>query len=145
MKIYLARIFRTCFGWLGNVLKSCFMWLWQNMQSYFEPILKALGFGGLALISFDSFRDIVNGSVDKFGIFARLLQIDDLFVTINNAFSPYLVGYINTDFIGCCQAFGIVIAINQILNALGWSVLVSIIMYLFKIFMSVAVTVVKVI
>ena len=68
--------------------------------------------------------------------FARIFQIDDIFDSINDVFSPYLTSYISTDFIGVCNAFGIISAINEILNAVGWSLMVYLFIFVARIVFS---------
>lgn len=87
-------------------------------------VLKGLGFTGFAAIVYDTIRNGFDESLDRFSLFARLFQIDDLFDLINDSWSPYLSDTINTTFIGACNAFGIIAAINEIINTISWSLII---------------------
>lgn len=141
MKQLLIKLFTK----LLDVITNRFKWLSDNIQSWLTPILKALGLGGVGILSFDSFRSAFDDGVDRFGLFARLFQIDDILGTINNAFNSIgLSNYLNVDFLGICSAFGIIVAINQILNAIAWAVLVSIALFCVKLFVMGSLEIVKI-
>lgn len=117
---------------LQNLLQKFF----EKLVEHFDKVLKGLGFAGIGGISFLAFKEGFNDAVDRFGFFARFLQIDDIFDSINNAFGSSLQGVLNTDFIGVCSSFGIITAVNQILAAIGWSFIIFIGLMLFKWFIN---------
>ena len=128
-----------------NKLKDLLVSLNDKILSKLDQILKALGFAGIGGISFLSFKEAFDESVDRFGIFARFLQIDDLFDSIDSAFGPNINGVLNTNFTGVCSALGIVTAINEILSAIGWSFIIFIALMVMKYFINGLMTLITII
>lgn len=124
MKAFIKKFFKKMFGWLGDRFENIIKWLNDELYNWLPKVLKGVGFGGLATIILDTIQDSVNDTVDHFSFFARLFQIDDVFTAINTAWSPYLSGSLNTDFIGVCNAFGIIASINEIINCLSWTLII---------------------
>lgn len=136
MKSFLAKIFRKISSYLGERFHNSVKWLNDELFLWLPKALKGLGFAGLSALVISTFYDSFESGLEKFGFFARLFQIDDVFDIINNAFSPYLTNYITTDFIGMCNAFGIISAINEVLNAVGWSLMVYLFIFIVRIIFS---------
>lgn len=140
---------------MKSMIKRLFTWLWEKaikpffarfhdkVIQYLDKILKAIGIAGVGGLTFAAYKDAFDETVDKFGIFARILQIDDVFNGINNSFGQSLNGVLNTDFIGVCGAFGIITAVNEILSAIGWSFLIFVALMVLKLFVNGALVFVK--
>lgn len=124
MKNFFKRLFKKYFDYLADRFHHTVKWLNDELYNWLPKVLKGLGFSGMAAIVLETFKTSFDDSVEKFGFFARLLQIDDIFDSINDVFTPFLSGHLNTDFIGVCNAFGIIAAINEILGAIGWSLII---------------------
>lgn len=136
MKEFLKKLLKKISSYLGDRFHNSIKWLNDELYLWLPKVLKGLGFTGLATLVISTFKDSFEGGIEKFGFFARVFQIDDVFDTINNAFSPYLTNYVNTNFIGVCNAFGIISAINEILNAIGWSLMVYLFIFVARIIFS---------
>lgn len=132
MKQFILNIFRKFWDKLRPLLEK----LVDKIIQHLDKVLKGLGFAGIGGISFLAYKEAFDDSMDRFGVFARFLQIDDLFDKIDNAFGPSINGVLNTNFTGVCSAFGIVTAINEILTAIGWSLIIFIALMVFKWFVN---------
>ena len=127
MKEFIKRLFQSFWNKLRPLLEG----LLDKVIGRLDQILKVLGFAGIGGVSFLAYKEAFDDTIDRFGLFARLLQIDDLFESIDNAFGASLNGVLNTNFTGICSAFGIVTAINEILNAIGWSLVIFVALFVF--------------
>lgn len=136
MKSFLKRLFRKFFSYFADRFHNSIKWLNDEVYKWLPKVLKGLGFAGLASSVISTFYTSYNSALDKFGLFARLLQIDDLFESINNAFGSFLINHVNTDFVGVCNSFGIIAAINEILNAVGWSFLIYVFIFVARVIFS---------
>lgn len=130
MKQLLINLFKKLATFLGDSWFNSIKWLNDELFNWLPKVLKGLGFAGLADIIIESFTDSFNSSVDKFGFFARLFQIDDLFTSINNSWGSSLNNTLNTDFIGVCNAFGIIASINEIINCLSWTLIIWVFIFI---------------
>ena len=130
MKKFLEKILKKCSSWLGEKFTSAIKWLNDELFSWLPKVLKGVGAVGVAKIIYDTLRESFSDTLQTFGFFARLLQIDDVFDSINDAFSPYLSGVLNTDFIGACNAFGIISSINEIINVISWSLIIWVFLWI---------------
>lgn len=130
MKKFLEKIIKKCSSWLGEKVTASIKWLNDELFSWLPKFLKGVGVVGIIKIIYDTLRESYDDVLDKFSFFARLLQIDDVFDSINNAFSPYLSGVLNTDFIGVCNSFGIIAAINEIINVICWSIIIWVFLWI---------------
>lgn len=130
MKQLLIYLFKKLATFLGDSFFNSIKWLNDELLNWLPKVLKGLGFAGLADIIIESFTDSFNSSVDKFGFFARLFQIDDIFTSINNAWGVSLHNTLNTDFIGVCNAFGIIASINEIINCLSWTLIIWVFIFI---------------
>ena len=136
MKSFLAKILKKISSYLGESFHNSVKWLNDELFLWLPKVLKGMGFAGLSALVINTFYQSYNTGVERFGLFARIFQIDDIFDSINDVFSPYLTSYISTDFIGVCNAFGIISAINEILNAVGWSLMVYLFIFVARIVFS---------
>lgn len=132
MKEFLKKLLQKFWDKLRPLLEN----LVDKIIQHIDKVLKGLGFAGIGGISFLAYKDAFDDSLDRFGVFARFLQIDDLFDKIDNSFGQTLNGVLNTNFTGVCSAFGIVTAINEILSAIGWSLIIFIALMVFKWFVN---------
>lgn len=132
MKAFIKNLLRK----FWNKLKDLLISLNDKILGKLDEILKALGFAGISGISFLAFKEAFDDTMDRFGFFARFLQIDDLFDKIDSSFGQSLNGVLNTNFTGICSAFGIVTAINEILSAIGWSLIIFVALMVFKYFVN---------
>lgn len=130
MKQLLINLFKKLATFLGDSWFNSIKWLNDELFNWLPKVLKGLGFAGLADIIIESFTDSFNSSVDKFGFFARLFQIDDLFTSINNSWGSSLNNTLNTDFIGVCNAFGIIASINEIINCVSWTLIIWVFIFI---------------
>lgn len=132
MKQFILNIFIKFWDKLRPFLQK----LVDKIIEHFDKVLKGLGFAGIGGISFLAYKEAFDDSMDRFGVFARFLQIDDLFEKIDNSIGGNLNGVLNTNFTGVCSAFGIVTAINEILSAIGWSLIIFVALMVFKWFVN---------
>lgn len=130
MKNLLINLFKKLYSYLGESFFNAVKWLNDELFNWLPKLLKGLGFGGLATIIIQTFTESFNSSVDKFGFFARLFQIDDVFDMINSAWGSNLSNVMNTDFIGVCNAFGIIASINEIINCLSWTLIIWVFIFI---------------
>lgn len=130
MKKLLEDLIKKLATFLGDTWFNSIKWLNDELFNWLPKVLKGLGFAGLADIVIESFTESFNSSVDKFGFFARLFQIDDIFTSINNAWGASLHNTLNTDFIGVCNAFGIIASINEIINCLSWTLIIWVFIFI---------------
>lgn len=130
MKDLLVKLIKKLGNFLGDSWFNSIKWLNDELFNWLPKVLKGLGFAGLADIIIESFTDSFNSSVDKFGFFARLFQIDDIFTSINNSWGSSLHNTLNTDFIGVCNAFGIIASINEIINCLSWTLIIWVFIFI---------------
>lgn len=130
MKQLLINLFKNLANFLGDTFFNSIKWLNDELFNWLPKVLKGLGFAGLADIVIESFMESFNSSVDKFGFFARLFQIDDIFTSINNSWGSSLHNTLNTDFIGVCNAFGIIASINEIINCLSWTLIIWVFIFI---------------
>lgn len=130
MKQLLINLFKKLANFFGDSWFNSIKWLNDELFNWLPKVLKGLGFAGLADIVIESFTDSFNSSVDKFGFFARLFQIDDLFTSINNSWGSSLNNTLNTDFIGVCNAFGIIASINEIINCVSWTLIIWVFIFI---------------
>lgn len=141
MKEFFKRLLQKFFDKLKALLERLF----EGVISRLDEILKLMGFAGLGGFSFLAYKEAFDDTIDHFGIFARVLQIDDLFDKIDTAFGPSIYGVLNTNFTGVCSAFGIVTAINEILNSIAWSLIIFVALFVFKAFVNGMMAVVSVV
>lgn len=130
MKKFLEDLIKKLATFLGDTFFNSIKWLNDELFNWLPKVLKGLGFAGLADIVIESFTDSFNSSVDKFGFFARLFQIDDIFTSINNSWGASLHNTLNTDFIGVCNSFGIIASINEIINCLSWTLIIWVFIFI---------------
>ncbi len=130
MKKLIEDLIKKLATFLGDTWFNSIKWLNDELFNWLPKVLKGLGFAGLADIIIESFTDSFNSSVDKFGFFARLFQIDDIFTSINNSWGASLHNTLNTDFIGVCNAFGIIASINEIINCLSWTLIIWVFIFI---------------
>lgn len=132
MKKFLENLLKKFWDKLCPLLEK----LVDKILEHLDKVLKGLGFAGIGGISFLAYKEAFDDTFDRFGAFARFLQIDDLFESIDNSFGQSLNGVINTNFTGICSSFGIVTAINEILSAIGWSLIIFVALMVFKWFVN---------
>lgn len=141
MKQFILNIIKKFWDKLRPLLQQ----LTDKIIQHLDKVLKGLGFAGIGGISFLAYKEAFNDTMDRFGIFARFLQIDDLFESIDNAFGASLNGVLNTNFTGVCSALGIVTAINEILSAIGWSFIIFVALMVMKYFINGLMTLITII
>lgn len=130
MKKFLENLIKKLATFLGDTWFNSIKWLNDELFNWLPKVLKGLGFAGLADIVIESFTDSFNSSLDKFGFFAHLFHIDDIFTSINNSWGASLHNTLNTDFIGVCNAFGIIASINEIINSLSWTLIIWVFIFI---------------
>ena len=105
------------------------------LEKHFNNIIKhlgAIGGAGLGLGLVNNLVDtVVNGGVDKFSYFARLLGLNSLFSNLSNTLTPYMSGW-NCTFLDAFGAFGCITAINTIINSCAYALLFWLSIIVFK-------------
>lgn len=118
--------------WFPNLFSKTAKWLSEDIKGWLLPVLKVLGVASAGAVTFSEWQDFLDSAKDKFGFVARLLQIDDVFDSINSAFSnwPVFNQVCDSSFNEMAGAFGLVSAINEILNTIGICLVFAIVMLL---------------
>lgn len=96
------------------------------LEKHFNNIIKhlgAVGGAGLGLGLVTNMTDtLVNGGVDKFGYFSRVLGLNTLFVNLSATLSPYMTNW-NCTFLEAFGAFGGISAVNTIINSCAYALM----------------------
>lgn len=113
-----------------NLFSNTAKWLAENLKGWLLPVLKVLGVGAAGAVTFNEWQNFLDTAKDKFGFVARLLQIDNVFNSINNALLswPTFTSICDSSFNEMAGAFGLVSAINEILNTIGVCIVFAIVM-----------------
>lgn len=119
---------------MKSLLVKIATWMLAHHKKWLESILKTIGVSGVLGISVGAFTSAFNEGMEKLGVFARLLQIDDVIDTINSGFGSKLNDVMNVDFSTLCSALGIITAINEILNSIGWCLIVFVFLLVLRLF-----------
>lgn len=128
---------------LQKISPSIKEWFQKNLTSlmdflekHFNNIVKhlfAVGGAGLGLGLVTNMADVVmDGALEKFSFFSRVLGIRSLFQTLDNTLTPWMSGFSDTSFIGAFAAFGGVEAINIIINSCAYALLFWLAVVIFK-------------
>lgn len=136
----LGKLFRVSLGTLSKPVQEFFLKILTKLMDFlelrFNTIIKHLskvGTGGLAVGLLANMTDsIVNGAVDKFGFFSRVLGIRTIFSNVDSIVTPYIAPYCNTSFLGAFTAFGGVEAINIIINSCAYALVFWLSVVVFK-------------
>lgn len=110
--------------------------LMDFLEKHFNNIVKHLfGIGGAGLglgLVTNMTNVIMDGALEKFSFFSRVLGIRALFEGLDNVLTPYMSGFSDTSFIGAFAAFGGVEAINIIVNSCAYALLFWLAVVIFK-------------
>lgn len=139
-KISLNRVSPKVAEWFSKTLYNVAEWFLNSFKKYFDKLFPFLAGGsGVALAGF-SLKDVFDKSQDKLNFLSRLLQLDDLFDSINNSFfvDGKLSAVCDSSFTEIMGALGIISAINEIVNALGILVIWALVFYVVRIFAGIA-------
>lgn len=124
--------------WLSDTLFAVADWIVKSFKPFFAKWFPWLAGGSTAgYIGVSAAQNLYNDALEKFGFFARLIHLDDLFSTIDG----WLVGTAwqdscNMTFSQVMSAFGVVGNINLLLNAIGIAILWAIAFWVIKTFSS---------
>lgn len=118
--------------WFQEVLTS----LMDFLEKHFNNIVKhlfGLGGAGLGLGLVTNMSSVVmDGALDKFSFFSRVLGLRALFEGLDSVLTPYMASFSDTSFIGAFAAFGGVEAINIIINSCAYALLFWLAVVIFK-------------
>lgn len=96
------------------------------LEKHFNNIVKhigAIGGAGLGLGLVTNLTDtIVNGAVEKFGFFSRVLGIRSLFTNLSDTLTPYMSNW-NCTFLELFSSFGGVTAVNTVINSCAYALI----------------------
>lgn len=110
--------------------------LMDFLEKHFNNIVKHLfGIGGAGLglgLVGNMTNVIMDGALDKFSFFSRVLGIRALFDGLDSVLTPYMAGFSDTSFIGAFAAFGGVEAVNIIINSCAYALLFWLAVIVFK-------------
>lgn len=110
--------------------------LMDFLEKHFNNIVKHLfGIGGAGLglgLVTNMTNVIMDGALDKFSFFSRVLGLRALFENLDSVLTPFMAGFSDTSFIGAFAAFGGVEAINIIVNSCAYALLFWLAVIIFK-------------
>lgn len=114
-----------------NLFSKTAKWLAEDVKGWLLPVLKVLGVASAGAVTFNEWQNFLDTAKGKFGFVARLLHIDDVFNSINNALLswPTFTSICDSSFNEMAGAFGVVSAINEILNTIGVCFVFAIVMF----------------
>ena len=105
------------------------------LELHFGNIIKhmgAIGGAGLGLgLVTNLAGTIIDGSVNRFSYFARLLGLNTLFSNLSSVLTPYMSNW-DCTFLQAFSAFGGVDAINTIINSCSYALLFWLCVIVFK-------------
>ena len=118
----LAKISPKIKEWLLKVLTSAL----DFFEKHFNNIIKhlgAVGGAGLGIGLVTNLTDtLVNGGIDKFSYFSRVLGIGTLFSNLSGILTPYMSNW-NCTFLDAFGAFGGITAVNTIINSCAYALI----------------------
>lgn len=118
----LAKISPKIKEWLLKVLTSAL----DFFEKHFNNIIKHLGSvggAGLGIGLITNLTDtLVNGGVDKFSYFSRVLGIGTLFSNLSGILTPYMSNW-DCTFLDAFGAFGGITAVNTIINSCAYALI----------------------
>jgi hypothetical protein len=110
--------------------------LMDFLERHFNNIVKHLfGIGGAGLglgLVTNMTNVVIDGALEKFSFFSRVLGIRALFENLDSVLTPYMSSFSDTSFIGAFAAFGGVEAINIIVNSCAYALLFWLAVVVFK-------------
>lgn len=108
--------------WLLKILTD----ILDFLEKHFNNIVKNLGgIGGAGLglgLVTDLVDTLVNGGIDKFSFFSRLLGLPTLFSNLSGILTPYMTNW-NCSFLQAFSAFGGISAVNTIINSCAYALI----------------------
>lgn len=118
----LAKISPKIKEWLLKVLTSAL----DFFEKHFNNIIKHLGVvggAGLGIGLVTNLTDtLVNGGLDKFSYFSRVLGIGTLFSNLSGILTPYMSNW-DCTFLEAFGAFGGITAVNTIINSCAYALI----------------------
>lgn len=117
--------------WLLKVLTSAL----DFFEKHFNNIIKhlgAVGGAGLGIGLVTNLTDtLVNGGVDKFSYFSRVLGIRTLFLNLSGILTPYMTNW-DCTFLDAFGVFGGITAVNTIINSCAYALIFWLSVIVFK-------------
>ena len=105
------------------------------LELHFNNLIKhmgAIGGAGLGIGLVTNLADtIIDGSVDRFSYFARLLGLNSLFSNLSSTLTPYMSNW-DCTFLQAFSAFGGISAVNTIINSCAYALLFWLCVIVFK-------------
>lgn len=132
LKVLFLAFWEGLKAFFPNLFSKTAKWLSQDVKGWLLPVLKVLGVASAGAVTFTEWQNFLDQAKDKFGFVARLLQIDDVFNSINNALLSWsaFTSVCDSSFNEMAGAFGLVSAINEILNTCGICIVFALVMLL---------------
>lgn len=116
-------------------LQGLFTKILDFLEKHFNNVIKHIaGIGGAGLglgLIVDTTNKLIDGGLEKFTFFSRVLGIRALFEGLDNVLTPYM-SWCNTSFISAFAAFGCVDAINTIINTCAYALIFWLSIIVFK-------------
>lgn len=120
---------------VGEFFSKMLTKLLDFLEKHFNNIVKhmgAIGGAGLGLGLVTNMTDtLVNGGVEKFSFFSRLLGLPSLFSSLSSTLTPYMSAW-NCTFLDAFGAFGGISAVNTIINSCAYALLFWLSVIVFK-------------
>lgn len=118
----LAKISPKIKEWLLKILTIAL----DFFEKHFNNIIKhlgAIGGAGLGIGLVTNLTDtLVNGGIDKFSYFSRVLGIGTLFSNLSGILTPYMSNW-DCTFLDAFGAFGGITAVNTIINSCAYALI----------------------
>lgn len=129
--VVISKVSPSVKEWLQKLLTRVLDFL----EKHFNNVVKHMyGIGGAGLglgLVVSTTNKMVDGGLEKFGFFSRILGIQSLFDGVDSILSPYLT-FMNCSFLQAFASFGCVDAINTIINSCAYALLFWLAVIAFK-------------
>lgn len=111
---------------ITDFIKLLLTKLLDFLERNFNNLIKhigAIGGAGLGLGLVTNLTDtLVNGGVEKFSYFSRVLGLSSLFSNLSNTLTPYMTAW-DCTFLEAFGAFGGITAVNTIINSCAYALI----------------------
>lgn len=139
MGAFLRKIFGVALQKVSPTIKEWFQKLLTKLLDFLEKhfnnvIRHIVGIGGAGLglgLIVNVTDKLIDGGLEKFSFFSRVLGIQALFEGVNNILTPHLT-FLDCSFMEAFAAFGGVDAINIIINSCAYALIFWLSLIVFK-------------